>query len=60
MRRTRTCSECGKRLGSTVGECFECGGEQPSASREERLRDAYTWKILLGVKPEKIEEVHNS
>lgn len=58
-RRRRTCQDCGKPLGSTVGKCYECGGEQPEPSREERLRDAYVWKILLGVDPELIEEAHS-
>lgn len=60
MRRRRTCSECGKPLGGTLGTCYECGGEKHSPSREERLADARNWKILFGVKPSLIEEAHNN
>lgn len=56
--RKRKCGDCGKPLGSTLGYCYECGGENRRAEREERLADAYTWKILLGVKPKLIEEAH--
>lgn len=58
MRRQRNCAECGKALGGTVGTCHECGGEKPSPSKEERLRDARTWKILLGVDPLLIKSAH--
>lgn len=58
MRRTRTCEECGKQLGGTVGKCFECGGEKPSPSREERLADAVYWKVELGVPYGMIQEAH--
>jgi hypothetical protein len=56
--RLRNCSECNKQLGGTVGECFECGGEKPSPSREERLADAYLWKAWLGVPHSKIMDAH--
>lgn len=56
--RIRTCAECGKQLGGTVGTCHECGGEKPSPSREERLRDAERWKLWLGVPYEMIQRAH--
>lgn len=58
QRRQRDCGECGKALGGTVGTCYECGGEKPSPSREERLKDAVRWKILLGVPRHKINQAH--
>lgn len=58
LTRQRNCGECGKALGGTVGKCFDCGGEKPSPSREDRLADAYTWKILLGVPRHKIKQAH--
>lgn len=57
-RRKRTCAECGKPLGGTVGKCYECGGEKPQPSRRERLKDAETWKLWLGVPWDKIAEAH--
>lgn len=45
MRRVRKCSECGKRLGGTLGRCFECGGEKPRNGYEfdgSRLAYSYT------------------
>lgn len=59
LKRKRKCAECGKPLGSTVGKCYECGGESPSPSRRERLQDAETWKLLLGVPYGKIKEAHD-
>lgn len=58
LRRKRRCADCGKPLGSTVGRCYECGGEDPSLTREERLQDARTWKILFGIPPQKIAAAH--
>lgn len=58
MHRIRTCENCGKQLGGTVGLCYDCGGEKPSPSREERLTDAYVWKALLGVPHDKIQSAH--
>lgn len=58
MHRRRTCGECGKPLGGTVGLCYECGGEKPSPSRKERLADAETWKLLLGIEYEQVAEAH--
>lgn len=60
MVRIRTCAECGKQLGGTVVKCFECGGEKPSPSREERLRDAVWWKIELGVPFDMIQRAHDA
>lgn len=58
--RVRTCDDCGKKLGGTVGLCYECGGEKPQPTREERLADARWWKIMLGVDPDLIEEAHQN
>lgn len=58
LHRVRTCAECDKKLGGTVGKCHECGGEKPSPSKKERLEDARTWKILLGVDPLLIKSAH--
>jgi hypothetical protein len=58
LHRRRKCSDCGKPLGSTVGRCYECGGEQPTLSRKERLADAETWKLLAGVEWEQIADAH--
>lgn len=58
LRRQRKCSECGKPLGGTVGRCHECGGEKPSPSRRERLKDAEEWKLWLGVPWDLIKEAH--
>jgi hypothetical protein len=59
LRRKRKCSECGKPLGGTVSECYECGGEKVSPSREERLADARWWKFWLGVDATLVEEAHD-
>lgn len=60
QRRKRKCADCGKPLGSTVGQCYECGGDEAlnRQSREERLESARRWKLLLGVQPRLIEEAH--
>jgi len=56
--RTRTCEDCGKKLGGTVGTCYECGGEKPSPSRKERLKSAEQWKLWLGAPWKKIAQAH--
>jgi hypothetical protein len=56
--RKRTCAECGKPLGGTVGKCYECGGEKPEPSRKERLSDAEKWKLWAGVPWDMIAEAH--
>lgn len=58
QKRKRKCMDCGKPLGSTVGRCFECGGESPSPSRDERLQPAVWWKIELGVPYKQIQKAH--
>lgn len=59
MNRLRNCDECGQALGGSIGLCYECGGEKPTPSREERLTDAYTWKMILGVDPSLINDAHS-
>lgn len=59
LHRRRRCDTCGKPLGSTVGDCYECGGDDPSLSREQRLADARNWKLLAGVDPDLIAEAHS-
>lgn len=56
--RKRKCGECGKPLGGTAGLCYECGGEKPSPSRKERLRDAEKWKLWLGIPWSMIANAH--
>lgn len=58
--RKRKCAECGKPLGGTVAECFECGGESPSKSREDKNTDAYAWLTMLGVERQVIDRVADS
>lgn len=58
LHRRRRCGECGKPLGSTVGLCYECGGEDPSPSRRERLADAENWKLLGGIPWKKVKRAH--
>lgn len=57
-RRTRTCDNCGKQLGGTLGLCYNCGGEKPSPSRSERLQDAWNWKMYLGLSPNRVQAAH--
>lgn len=59
LHRRRICGDCGKPLGGTVGQCYECGGEKPAPSRDERLADAMAWKTLLAIPYETIAEAHN-
>lgn len=58
--RRRRCEDCGKPLGATVARCYDCGGDDPSASREERLADSRKWKLLGGIDPETVEEAHST
>lgn len=59
MQRVRKCADCGKPLGGTLGKCYECGGEKSEPTREERLQDAFYWKVVgLGIKPSVVEEAH--
>lgn len=57
-RRIRTCADCGKQLGGTIGKCFDCGGEKPEPTREDRLADARWWKMMLGVKKDHVDQTH--
>lgn len=57
--RKRKCLDCDKPLGSTVGRCFDCGGEQPEPSRKERLKPAEEWKMMMGIPIDMIMEAHD-
>lgn len=59
MRRIRRCSECGKKLGSTLGKCHECGGENYRAGDTTMYSQAYYWKVwLFGVPISMVERAH--
>lgn len=54
------CNDCGKPLGGTEELCYECGGEKPTLSREERLANARMWKAMMWIPPEKVDEAHGT
>lgn len=58
MHRRRKCAECGKPLGSTVAECYECGGEKPDRDNPAE-QWAVEWKVWLGVPWNKIQAAHD-
>lgn len=58
MQRRRTCSECGKPLGNTLGRCHECGGETYRAGGQMVDDWGRYWKIEMGIPWPKIVEVH--
>lgn len=59
MRRKRTCSECGKPLGNTLGKCHEHGGDNYRAGGSMMYQWSERWKLwYFGVPYDKVQKAH--